>query len=112
MSVPTLERFKPVGRYILLKPRQAASISEGGIIIPECARGGLTQGTIVAKGPLVSEEYAIGDQILFGQHTESPLEIDGEKFLLLDDVNVWMHGKPDPTPTDFGVGDSDSASVI
>jgi co-chaperonin GroES (HSP10) len=88
----TLKRFNPVGENMLLQPKKAAEVSDGGIYIPESARGGLTQGTVVKKGALVTE-YEIGDEILFAQHTETRLEMDGEPYILLNQANVLMFAK-------------------
>lgn len=107
MEQPTLSKFDPVGEYLLLIPKQAAEVSEGGIFIPEMARGGLTQGTVIKVGHLV-KDYGVGDEIIFGQHTESRLDIDNEPYILLNQVNVMMVAKhneitvfpPIPTPTE------------
>lgn len=85
----SLNGFDPVGNYILLRPRLAAEVSTGGIIIPEQSRQSLTQGTIVKKGKGVAN-FEIGDEVVFKQHAEDRLVIDGETFLFLDDQAVIM----------------------
>lgn len=74
---------------MLLIPKTAAEMSDGGIFIPEAARSGLTQGTILKRGSLVTE-YNIGDEIIFAQHSESRIEIDGNPYLILNQTNVLL----------------------
>jgi co-chaperonin GroES (HSP10) len=88
----SLSGFEPVANYILLEPKLSAEVSQGGIIIPEQSRQSLTQGTIVKKGANVTR-FDIGDEVVFKQHAEDRLEIDGKHFLFLDDSAVIMHRK-------------------
>lgn len=98
MTTPTLLRFNPVGTNMLLIPKPAAEKSDGGIYIPEVARGGLTQGKVLKVGDQVTQ-YAEGDEIIFAQHTESRITIDGEPYIILDQANVMLVSKNENTPT-------------
>ncbi len=74
-------------------------MSEGGIYIPESARSGLTQGTVIKKGAQVSD-YDIGDEIIFQQHSETRIEMDGELIILLHQNNVILVAKADSADSD------------
>lgn len=82
---------------MLLIPKPAAEKSDGGIYIPEVARGGLTQGKVLKVGDQVAD-YSVGDEIIFAQHTESRIIIDGEPYIILDQANVMLVSKYEKPP--------------
>jgi chaperonin GroES len=94
-----LKKFKPVGEHMVLKPKTSAEMSAGGIYIPESARGGLTQGTVIKKGDGVND-YDIGDEIIFQQHSETRIEMDGEMVIILHQNNVILVAKADSAGSD------------
>lgn len=83
------DAFEPVGHYMLLTPKYSAEQTTAGIIIPEAARAHLTQGTVVKRGELV-ENFDLGDEVIFLQHSETRLEIDGRPYILLEDQHIAL----------------------
>jgi co-chaperonin GroES (HSP10) len=83
------ELYEPVGNQILLIPKQAREQTEAGIYIPEQARHTVTMGTVVKVGKNVPE-FAMGDELVYMQHTETPIQVDGRKYLLISSDNVVM----------------------
>lgn len=83
------DTHEPIGHYILLVPKMAAAMTDSGLYIPEQARDNLTQGTIVKKGSLV-EEFDMGDEVVYVQHTEQYIVIDGVRYILLEDSNIVL----------------------
>lgn len=62
----------------------------GGIIIPQVARKQLNEGHIIALGPLCQAKLEEGDCITWDEHAESLLDIDGVKFVLVNESQVCM----------------------
>lgn len=91
----SLNGFNPVGTNLLLKRKEAKEVTTGGIIVPEQARQNLTQGTIVKRGSSVSSIFQVGDEVVFRQHTEDPIIVDGQKLILVEDTNIVLHKKND-----------------
>ena len=81
---------QPVGSFVVVRPKDLEKKSKGGIIIAradeERARGAMTEGTVVAIGPLAfkdemnpggEEWYQVGDRVIFVKY--------GGKFITYDD---------------------------
>jgi co-chaperonin GroES (HSP10) len=83
------DTYVPIGHFMLLVPKFAAERTSGGLIIPEAARAHLTQGTVVKKGSLV-ENFDLGDEVIFTQHSEIRLEIDGRPYILVEDQQIAL----------------------
>lgn len=92
----TAMNYYPLNHYILLRPRKLEAVSTGGIIIPETTRDTttLTQGTIEDLGPNTPKNFFLGQTVLFKQHTEYHLKIDGEDFLLVSSDDILMASAP------------------
>jgi co-chaperonin GroES (HSP10) len=80
----------PFGSYVIVRPRDLERKSKGGIIFAradeERARGAMTEGTVVAIGPLAFKDemnpsgspwYKVGDRVIFVKY--------GGKFITYDD---------------------------
>lgn len=80
--------IQPFHDNILLSPVEASTTSEGGIIIPEAHRSIVNQGTVLDKGPLVSEKVIVGSIVFFPLHSESRLAYKGNKFILVAENQV------------------------
>ena len=81
--------YEPVGTTLLLIPKTPKAETEGGIYIPEQARSMVTMGTVLKLGK-DAKQFGIGDEVVYVQHTENPIEVDGRKYLLLDEANVVL----------------------
>ncbi len=69
-------------------------MSTGGLYIPEEARETKTQGIVVQRGPNPNaQDFDIGEEVLFTQHNETRMKIDGEPRILIDAENVVMRSK-------------------
>jgi chaperonin GroES len=70
----------------------AASISKGGIIIPEMAQECSQLGKVIAVGPgrmrpdgsLVPRDIRVGDTVLLGKYSGSKVKLDGVDYMILD----------------------------
>lgn len=85
----SFDEYEPIGHYMLLVPKQAKEVTEAGIYIPEQARQALTQGTVVKVGSLV-QEFKLGDEVIYVQHTEQTITIDKRPYILLEDSAVVL----------------------
>ncbi len=83
-------RIKPIGKRILIKPVKEAEKTAGGIFIPETAKEKKKQGIVVEIGTVEEKEFPIkkGDVILYTGYSSEEMEIDGEKYLILDSKDV------------------------
>lgn len=74
-----------VHNRILIKPNREEDRTPGGIIIPETSRTPVVWGTVVAIGPDV-KEVVPGDHILYGEHSGTSIEHDGEIYRIVREI--------------------------
>lgn len=89
--------IKPIRDKILVQPKPVDEVSKGGIIIPETAKDAPVEGTVIAVGSgilnrdgnIIPLEVSAGDRILYRKNnTATEIETDGEKFLIMSEVEV------------------------
>ncbi len=83
-------KIKPLGKRILIKPVKEEEKTKGGIYIPETAKEKKKQGIVVEIGTVEEKEFPLkkGDLILYTGYSSEELELDGEKYLILDSKDV------------------------
>ncbi|KCZ71002.1 Co-chaperonin GroES [Candidatus Methanoperedens nitroreducens] len=82
--------IKPIGKRVLIKPVKEKERTKGGIYIPETAKEKRKQGIVVELGTIEEKEFPIskGDVILYTGYSSEELEVDGEKYLILDSKDI------------------------
>ncbi|VVB89954.1 10 kDa chaperonin [uncultured archaeon] len=83
-------QIKPLGKRVLIKPIKEAERTASGIYIPETAKEKKKQGIVVELGNVEEKELPVkkGDTILYAGYSSEELEVDGEKYLILDIKDV------------------------
>ena len=84
-------RFRPLGSRILIQEIPDDEISPGGIIIPDTAKEKPTRGRVVALGTGGEEDFIVneGDEILFSKYVGSEIKMEGEKFLIIREDEIF-----------------------
>ncbi len=82
--------IKPLGKRVLIKPVKEEERTRGGIYIPETAKEKRKQGIVVEVGNIEEKELPVkkGDVILYTGYSSEELEIDSEKYLILDAKDI------------------------
>ena len=84
--------FKPLADRVLVEPAPVEQKTASGIIIPDTAQDKPQQGEVVAVGSGRKDEpltVKVGDVVLFGKYGGTEIELDGEKFLLLKESDIF-----------------------
>ena len=82
--------IKPLADRVLVLPAQAEE-KVGGIIIPDTAKEKPQRGKVVATGNGTKDEDMIlkeGDIVLYGKYSGTEIELDGEKYLMMRQIDV------------------------
>lgn len=84
-------KITPMGARVLIKPRKTEEKTAGGIYIPETAKEGKKEGTVVAVGN--DKEGKVlplkeGDRIMYGGYSSEEFEVDDEKFIIVEFKDV------------------------
>ena len=86
-------KLQPLGKRILVKPTQVKEKTSGGLVIPPTSgdekrpETGEVVKLGVGKdedGKEVSFEVKVGDKVYFKQYSPEEVEIDQEKYLIID----------------------------
>ena len=82
--------FKPLGNRVVVEPIDQDEVTAGGIVLPETAKEKKKQGTVIEVGNIEEKELPVkkGDTILYTGYSSEELELNGEKYLLLDAKDV------------------------
>ena len=79
-------KLKPLADRILVKAAQAASVSAGGIIIPENSREKTQQGEVIEVGAGTEKNpitVTIGQKIMYDKYAGISVKIENEDYLIL-----------------------------
>lgn len=76
--------FQPLGKRILVKREEETKTTATGIIIPDNAsKEKPSVGKVVAVSK-ESEGISVGDTVVFAKYAGSEVNLDGEKYLVLN----------------------------
>jgi chaperonin GroES len=89
-------KVTPLYDRVIVKRKETANMTKGGLHIPENAKEKPLEGTIIAIGTgLKKEDGSLtplivkkGDTILFSQYAGSDIVIDGEELLIMKEVDI------------------------
>ncbi|MCA9934384.1 MAG: co-chaperone GroES [Ardenticatenaceae bacterium] len=89
--------IEPLGARVLIRPLDQETTTKSGIILPETAKEKPQQGRIEAVG---SEEemmtdLTVGDTVLFAKYSGNEIEVDGKKFIIMEEGDVLARIKAD-----------------
>lgn len=85
-------KMRPLGYRVLVTPDKVEEKTAGGLVLPPSSTDDKKPetGTIVklgvgkVDGKEVSFDVKVGDRVYFKQYSPDELEVDGEKYLLLE----------------------------
>ena len=82
--------IKPLGKRVLIKPVKEEERTSGGIYIPENAKEKKKQGIVMELGNIEEKELPIkkGDTVLYTGYSSEEMEINGEKYLILESKDI------------------------
>jgi len=86
----------PLADRLVVQREDNVTVTASGIVIPGSAAEKADRGTVLAVGPgkrndagdLKAIDVAVGDTVLFGQHSGQEVKVDKQTYLMLkaDDV--------------------------
>ncbi|MCE9573204.1 MAG: co-chaperone GroES [Deltaproteobacteria bacterium] len=87
---------RPLQDRLLVRRLEEATVSKGGIIIPDSAKERPLTGSVIAVGAgkrtedgvLVPLDVKAGDKVLFGKYAGSEIRVDGVEHLILREDEV------------------------
>lgn len=92
-----MQKLRPLNDRVIVERLEAASISKGGIIIPDKAKERPIEGKAVAVGPgrrdektgeRIPMDIKAGDRILFTKYSGQDIEIDGARVTIVNGDDI------------------------
>lgn len=86
-------KLQPIGKRVLVKPQEKEEKTKGGLYIPDTAADDKkpSQGTVIKLGVTKKEhKFSVkeGDVVYFKKYSPEEIEVDGEKFLIIDEEEI------------------------
>ncbi|MBR0236614.1 MAG: co-chaperone GroES [Thermoguttaceae bacterium] len=88
--------LKPLEDRVVVEPKEAESVTAGGIVLPDNAKEKQQRGTVIAVGPgkLLEDgtraemSVVVGDEVIYGKYAGNDITVDGQdiKILREDDI--------------------------
>lgn len=87
----------PLGDRVLVRPEEMTVETKSGIIIPDTAsKERPEQGVVVAvgegrvtdDGKTIALRIKVGDTVVFSKYGPDEIELDGEKYYILNESNI------------------------
>jgi len=89
-------KIKPLGKKVLVKPDKLEEKTAGGLVLPPSSTEGekpetgviikLGEGTI--KGKKITFDVKVGDRVYFKKYSPDEIEVDSEKYFILDSDDI------------------------
>ena len=83
--------LKPLGTRVVVEPKEAETMTAGGLYIPDNAKEKPQQGVIVAVGPGAKDEpmeVKVGDEVLYGKYSGTEVTVDNKKYLIVKQSDI------------------------
>jgi len=82
--------IEPLGARVLIRPLEQETTTKSGLILPETAKEKPQRGRIEAVGTEdeMVTDLAVGDTVLFAKYSGNEIEVDGTKFIIMEEGDV------------------------
>jgi len=90
LKVDALFNYTPRGDRVIVKRHALPAQKPDEVFIPSSQQKPPNEGTVIAVGPEVSDIFP-GDHVCFVEYAGTAVEIDGEEYLSMREVEI--HGK-------------------
>ena len=84
--------IQPLADRVLIQPAEAEQKTASGIIIPDTAKEKPQRGQVVAVGKGTKDHemtLKVGDHVLYGKYSGTEVEIDGVKYMIMKESDVY-----------------------
>lgn len=89
--------FIPFSNFILVQPIEMPNTTQSGLVLPDSSVDKPNQGTVVAVGngqlsdrlERIPTSAQVGDRVLFPKFSGTELKLNGTKYLLMRDTDLF-----------------------
>lgn len=96
LGMADVKKLQPIGGFILVKPATKEEKTASGLILQSSDKEKPQKGEVVALGTGLLDEHGkvvpfnvkVGQTVLFKKYAPEDVEIDGEEFLIMKEVDI------------------------
>ena len=84
--------IKPLADRVVIEPKEAETKTASGLYIPDTAKEKPVRGEVVAAGNGTKDDpmtVKVGDKVLYGKYASTELEVDGKKYLIMRQSDIF-----------------------
>ncbi|MBL4583886.1 MAG: co-chaperone GroES [Pseudomonadales bacterium] len=89
--------IRPLHDRVVVRRMEEETTSAGGIVLPGTATEKPSQGEVLAigagklleNGDVRPVDVKVGESVLFGQYSGTPVKIDGEELLVMSEGDIF-----------------------
>ncbi len=90
-------KIRPLHDRVVVRRMEEETTSAGGIVLPGSATEKPSQGEVLAigagklleNGDVRPVDVKVGEAVLFGQYSGTPIKIDGEELLVMSEADIF-----------------------
>ena len=90
-------KIRPLHDRVVVRRMEEETTSAGGIVLPGSATEKPSQGEVLAigagklleNGDVRPVDVKVGESVLFGQYSGTPIKIDGEELLVMAEADIF-----------------------
>jgi len=90
-------KIRPLHDRVVVRRMEEETTSAGGIVLPGSATEKPSQGEVLAigagklleNGDVRPVDVKVGESVLFGQYSGTPIKIDGEELLVMSEADIF-----------------------
>jgi len=91
-----VDKIRPLGERVVIKPLPREEISKGGIVIPDTAKEKPQEGEIIAVGPgklsddgkRIAMEVKVRDKVVYSKYAGTEFKLDEEEVVILRESDI------------------------
>jgi chaperonin GroES len=91
-----VDKIKPLGERVVIKPLPREEISKGGIVLPDTAKEKPQEGEVIAVGPgklsedgkRIAMEVKVGDKVVYSKYAGTEFKLDEEEVVILRESDI------------------------
>ncbi len=91
-----VDKIKPLGERVVIKPLPREEVSKGGIVLPDTAKEKPQEGEIIAVGPgklsedgkRIAMEVKVGDKVVYSKYAGTEFKLDEEEVIILRESDI------------------------
>ncbi len=77
-------KIHPMNGRVLVRPVEASEETKRGIVIPDTAKERPCEGEVIAIAEDATEEVAVGDRVIYKEHSDTEINVEDQKVILLE----------------------------